>query len=676
MPRGVLPDLPPAFPGGQVARGGRVGLLGNKDYMQTPFSVTTYTEQTIRDQQATSVAEVLTTSDPSVRAAIGCGNRYDALTIRGFRIENREFALNGLYGLVPDFRTNPAPIERIELLKGPAAFLYGVSPNGSVGGTVNLVTKHAGAEPLTRVTADLATTARGGAQVDVARRYGEERQVGVRVNGSIFGGNAPIDGLSQRNGVGSLALDYIGDKLRLYADVIYQNDFYDRPTRGYLPLSGFRIPKAPDPRINLSQRFDYSNADSLMGLARAEYDIVPNVTLFGAIGGNRFRYDKQESPGATIVDGAGNASSFSRYQTGGTVAVSGETGVRARFDTFGMSHEAVFTATSLDQDLSLGQITYPNYRTNIYNPVLLSLEGIPLRASSFASGPSSFVRLTSFAGADTMTFADGLFQLIVGARHQEIETGNYAPTTGGLARWYDSAAVTPSIGLVVRPTQVLSFYGNYIEGLTALSAPDNAINTNQVFAPVRSRQYEIGAKVDFKTFGVTLAAFQITLPTGITDAATRTFGIAGEQRNRGFEGTVFGEVAPGLRLLGGATLIDGRLTRTAGGANDGNAAVGVPRFQANVGLEWDTPSLPGLTALARVVYTSSAYTSITNTQKVPDWATVDLGLRYTTVAGTTPVTVRALVTNVTDARYWIANPTGYLISGPPRTLWLSASADF
>lgn len=144
MPRGVLPDLPPAFPGGQVARGGRVGLLGKKDYMQTPFSVTTYTEQTIRDQQATSIAEVLTTSDPSVRAAIGSGNRYDALTIRGFRIENREFALNGLYGLVPDFRTNPAPIERIELLKGPAAFLYGVSPNGSVGGTVNLVTKHAG----------------------------------------------------------------------------------------------------------------------------------------------------------------------------------------------------------------------------------------------------------------------------------------------------------------------------------------------------------------------------------------------------------------------------------------------------------------------------------------------------------------------------------------------------
>ena len=102
----------------------------------------------------------------------------------------------------------------------------------------------------------------------------------------------------------------------------------------------------------------------------------------------------------------------------------------------------------------------------------------------------------------------------------------------------------------------------------------------------------------------------------------------------------------------------------------------MPRVQANVGLEWDTPFVPGLTALGRVIYTGSAYTSIANTQTVPGWTTVDLGLRYRTVLATTPVTLRALVTNIADAHYWIANPTGYLISGPPRTLWLSAAAEF
>ncbi len=45
-------NLPPAFAGGEVARGSRVGILGNRDYMDTPFSTTTYTQQYIQDNQA------------------------------------------------------------------------------------------------------------------------------------------------------------------------------------------------------------------------------------------------------------------------------------------------------------------------------------------------------------------------------------------------------------------------------------------------------------------------------------------------------------------------------------------------------------------------------------------------------------------------------------------------
>lgn len=159
---GEAGGLPPAFAGGQVARGSRLGLLGNRDIMETPFSATGYTDKAIRDTQAVSVGEFLTRTDPSVRAAIGSGNRYDALTIRGFRVDNREFALNGLYGLVPDYRINPVPLERIEVLKGPAAFLFGASINGSVAGTVNVVTKRAGDTPLNRVTVDYASPGAGG----------------------------------------------------------------------------------------------------------------------------------------------------------------------------------------------------------------------------------------------------------------------------------------------------------------------------------------------------------------------------------------------------------------------------------------------------------------------------------------------------------------------------------
>ena len=47
------------YAGGQIARGGRVGVFGNLDFMDTPFSLTTYTAKVMLDQQAQSVADVL-----------------------------------------------------------------------------------------------------------------------------------------------------------------------------------------------------------------------------------------------------------------------------------------------------------------------------------------------------------------------------------------------------------------------------------------------------------------------------------------------------------------------------------------------------------------------------------------------------------------------------------------
>ena len=66
----------------------------------------------------------------------------------------------------------------------------------------------------------------------------------------------------------------------------------------------------------------------------------------------------------------------------------------------------------------------------------------------------------------------------------------------------------------------------------------------------------------------------------------------GEQRNRGFELTAFGELRPDLRLLGGFTYLDSKLTRTQGGRFDGKDAVGVPELTAVLNLEYDTPVLP------------------------------------------------------------------------------------
>lgn len=87
--------LSPSYPGGQVARGGRAGILGTRDAMETPFSITSYTNELIQDRQARSVGDVLQ-SDPGVRVARGFGNFQESYFIRGFILNSDDVAFNGL----------------------------------------------------------------------------------------------------------------------------------------------------------------------------------------------------------------------------------------------------------------------------------------------------------------------------------------------------------------------------------------------------------------------------------------------------------------------------------------------------------------------------------------------------------------------------------------------------
>lgn len=79
----TIGKLPEAYAGGQVAKGGRLGILGNRDFMDAPFSATSYTAQKIEDQGAQTVASVME-ADPSVRNTHSSNGMLDSFYIRGF----------------------------------------------------------------------------------------------------------------------------------------------------------------------------------------------------------------------------------------------------------------------------------------------------------------------------------------------------------------------------------------------------------------------------------------------------------------------------------------------------------------------------------------------------------------------------------------------------------------
>ncbi len=667
-------DLPDVLAGGQVARGARLGMLGNKDVMDTPFSVTGYTAKTLADLQTVTVADALE-RDPSVRSTGQTGGIVDSFFIRGFAIGEGnlgELAYDGVYGVAPNYRAFTEYAERIEVLKGPGALMYGVSPNSGVGGVINIVPKRPLDQDLTRFTGSYASDSQVGGHLDISRRFGDENQFGVRFNGSLQGGDTAVDDQHRDVGIGAIALDYRGERLRLNLDYINQKESYDGASRPFTIASGVQVPSAPNGRTSLPQKWGWSDTKEQSLLLGGEYDLNDNLTAFAHAGGGRSDVKRMSDQVPRILNDAGDTSNIPGYYKFNVDRSTADVGLRGLFATGPVTHITTLMATRYQDELSRGINNGTLILSNIYHPVDTPKQSINapkvLRISE--------TELSGVALSDTLGFLDDRLQLTLGMRHQAIETRNYNGT-GGVSSRYDASANTPLLGVVIKPWDDVSLYYNYVEGLSkGDAAPGTASNAGETFAPTESKQHELGVKYEHGTFMTSVALFQITKPSGEV-GSDGVYSVQAEQRNRGVELSVFGEVAPGTRLMGGVTFLDGELTKSATAANRGNKPVGVPDIQANLWAEWDTPWLEGFTLTGGAIYTDSQYVNQANTQELDSWTRIDAGARYATKIEGRPTTFRATVQNVFDREYWSGVASyGAFSPGYPRTLQLSATVDF
>ena len=680
------------FAGGQVARGGRVGLLGTQDIMDTPFQLTSYTNALIQDQQAKSVADVLL-NDPAVRSARGFGNFQEIYMLRGLPMYSDDVSYNGLYGLLPRQYVASEFFERVEVLHGASAFLNGAAPGGSnLGGAISLVPKRAGSEALNRVTLGVQSGGQGSAAVDLSRRFGPDQSTGVRLNAVRRDGDTAVDGENRRLTALGLGLDWRSRNVRLSADVGYQNDKLKGARPSVTPGADF-IPRVPDNKVNYAQPWTYSNAEDVFASARAEWDLNDRITAWAAAGVRRGK-EGNSLASTTVINRAGDANT-GRFDNQREDDVStSELGLRARFATGAVQHQVVASASWFrHEERNAWDMLWagPTVPTNIYHPWA---SGRP--ATDFGSGNlanplrAQEDRTQSVALADTLSFYDERVRLTLGLRHQTIEQNSFSNATGVKTGGYKESATTPVAGLVFKATDQLALYGNYVEGLVkGDTAPNDDGNGNlvanggQVFSPYRSKQKEIGLKWDNQTVGATLAFYTMDRPVSYLQArgADLVYGSFGKQRYRGLEVSVFGEPVKGLRVLGGMSFTQAKLHETQGGVDQGNTAIGVPRRQLTLGGEWDVPGVHGLALNARVIHTSSQFANTANTLKVSGWTRTDLGVRYLMDIGNDRLlTLRARVDNVFDKQYWASvggyPGANYLVQSAPRTFALSASVDF
>jgi len=663
------------YAGGQVATGGRVGLLGDKDFMETPFSTVSYTDKFIEDQQAKDITEVIAKTDPAVFSNGVSGAWSENYSIRGFSSGTTDVTIGGLVGMAPYYRTSPEMFERIEVLKGPSALLNGMPPGGSVGGAVNLVPKRAGNEPLTRLTTTYMSDSQFGGHVDLGRRFGENKEFGVRFNGAYRDGEGAVDHQDKKTKLGSLGLDWRGERVRLSADLYHSEDRVDGVTRGIGLATGVAVPRAPKPETLLNPSWSYVQNKDEAAIARGEVDVTDDLTAYAAIGTSRSQYAYNGAISAQVLNAAGDFRT-TMGQLGFTVRkVSGEVGLRGKFQTGDVKHQWALNATRYsDNQREYGRRSVPgaDWTTNIYNPVWGPAAVMVLPPTLHTE-----TRLISYGLADTLSFAEDRVQLTLGVRRQTVRTDNFNVTTGALASRYDAGATSPAAALLLKATDHVSLYANYIEGLSkGQTAPMTAANAGELFAPYKTKQKEVGVKVDFGDFTHTLSLFEIERPSSYTDPVTNIFSFGGEQRNRGVEWGFFGSPLEGVRLMGGVAYVDPKVTKTVVAANQGKTATGVPKLQGKLGVEWDVPVVPGLTLTGNMTAVSKQYISADNSLSVAGHTIFDLGARYAVEAAGRPLTLRGTVNNVTNKAYWGMPLLSSMALGAPRTVMLSATADF
>ncbi|MBI6749898.1 TonB-dependent receptor [Pseudomonas syringae] len=664
------------YAGGQVARKGSQGMLGSRDFMETPFSMTTYTKDAVKNQQARTLGDLIA-SDPSVRATNPAGGRYEQFTIRGLSLFNSDVSYNGLYGILPTYTIDMEMAERVDILKGPSQLINGISPRGSVGGGINVVPKRATDKPITELTTSYASKGQVGAAVDVARRFGEDDKFGIRFNGVKQSGDTEWDHQSVDRDMAVLGLDFRGDRLRLSTDIGHTERDTDAPQERVQVGANAKVPNANDVRDNYAQSWSKARTKDTFGAVNAEYDLSDSVMLYGGVGARKSNHDFLRHA-VSVTNDAGDFSVQPRDFTRDENVRTATAGARSWFTTGPVSHEVNLAASYFYMDFENGGARYAAAPSNLYNPVDTPTPSNPTRTDSKVYTENRF---SGVALTDTLGFFEDRLLLTLGARWQRVKVDDWTDDVKGDTA-YDEEKVSPSGGILYKVTDDFSVYANYMEGLSqGKIAPSTSVNEDQIFPPFVSRQVEVGAKYDLGSFAFTASVFRIKQPAYDTNTTSRVFGPNGKRRNDGVELTMFGEPMKGFRLLGGVMYIDSELTNTVNGTFDGNRAPATPKYNVNLGAEWDVPGVNGLTLTGRGIYTGSQYLDQANSKSIDSSERFDVGARYAFKVDQKDITLRANVENVMNKYYWSSagasddSEPGLTLS-TPRTYLLSATVGF
>ncbi|MCV9921859.1 TonB-dependent siderophore receptor [Pseudomonas sp. BT-42-2] len=668
--------------GGYQPREALVGGFQPAPLLDTPASISVFSQQLLQDRQVRKLSEVLQ-SDASVGESYAPIGYYENFNVRGFELNAASsYKING-QTVVGEQNVALENKQQVELLKGLSGLQSGVAEPG---GLINYVTKRA--EDVRSVTVSTNEQGERYLATDLGGWFGSERQFGLRANLAHEDIRSYVDHADGKRDFASLAFDWqISANATLQLDAEYQHR-EQRSVPGYQLLGGSELPHGIDPddrlayqhwakpvqndSLNLGGRFEYRFNDDWTGTLSASRSkvVIDDYSSFawGSEGGMKSHFSPE-----------GDYDIYDFRSPDDTRRIDeAQAMLNGRFDGLGLGHE--LTVGTSAQRRTLDQRTYYNELVgsgNIYS-------GAPAVAPSERPIGSSERRLDSrqygVFFSDRITFNEH-WQTVLGAREVRLDEKTW-DETGLAGRHTQQYQLLPNAALIYKPQPDTTLYASYSKGLSAGgTAPWFADNRFEILAPTLSRQVEVGIKRDWQGMSLSAALFQIrqAYQYARPDATGFTYVQQGQQKNTGLELGASGWVTSRLQIQASAAAIRARVQNSGTDAYEGHQAINVPKLRAALQAEYSLP-VAGFALLGGARYSASKYASQAGNVEVGGYTVFDVGSRYRTVVGGYDTVLRLTVDNVFDKRYWrdVGDYLGdnYLFQGAPRTARLSATVSF
>src|SRR5476651_2739480 len=262
-------------PSGYQASRASVGGFNEAALIDTPASISVFTNDLIKDQQARLLSDVLK-NDASVGDSYAPVGYYENFVVRGFSLDAaNSYRINGRT-ITGEQNVALENKQQVEVLKGLAGLQSGVSEPG---GLVNYVSKRP--EDVRSVTVSTNEHGERYLATDVGSWFGTEQQVGVRINLAHEDIGSYVEHTDGKRDFASLAFDWtISPQALLQLDIEYQNK-QQRSVPGYQLLGGTELPHNASPKkllghqsgsrqvgidsLNLNGKFEYRFSDQWKG---------------------------------------------------------------------------------------------------------------------------------------------------------------------------------------------------------------------------------------------------------------------------------------------------------------------------------------------------------------------------------------------------------------------------